>query len=254
MNPKVAKAAALVPFDAANYTWLDLTDSGKLPTFDELTRAKAQEMREYPIGKIPLMFEQMAVLPDPMYGEVVVTIERIDEMLYVSMWPQGDPKSAFHARMRDAPDAPDEFLMSLEVEPQVLKDLSRSLGSKEAAQERIQQNVAHIVLDVYMATIISGAVTHGYTCPSNPANEKRRRKKKLPLYEWKTIVIDPNEVKRVRAAAAPHKRRDTYREHEVRGHWAVRKKSGKRYWVKAHKRGDPSKGSVFHDYQLVGNA
>jgi hypothetical protein len=40
----------------------------------------------------------------------------------------------------------------------------------------------------------------------------------------------------------------------VRGHWAVRKKSGKRYWVKAHKRGDPSKGSVFHDYQLVGNA
>lgn len=38
--------------------------------------------------------------------------------------------------------------------------------------------------------------------------------------------------------------------HEVRGHFCVRKKSGKRFWRKAHKRGDKSLGTITKDYKL----
>lgn len=252
MNPKVAKAAMLVPFDAADYTWVDLTDRDKMPTLDAIIEAGAQELNEYPVEKMPLLFEKLAVLPDSKYGEVVVTIERLTDTLRVSMWPLGDSKSAFHAQIRDDPDSPGEYLINLEIEEQVLTDLTRSLGGRAAAQERIQQNVMSIVLDVYMATITRGTAIESYACPRNPANEKRRRKNKVPLYEWKTIVIDPNEVKRVRDVVASHRRKEKCREHEVRGHWAVLKRTGKRYWVRSHKRGDPSKGTVFHDYQLKG--
>ena len=40
------------------------------------------------------------------------------------------------------------------------------------------------------------------------------------------------------------------REHEVRGHWRVYKKTGKRSWVKSHKRGNRLQGSITKDYDL----
>ena len=40
------------------------------------------------------------------------------------------------------------------------------------------------------------------------------------------------------------------REHEVRGHWRVYKKTGKRSWVKSHKRGNRLLGSITKDYDL----
>jgi hypothetical protein len=42
----------------------------------------------------------------------------------------------------------------------------------------------------------------------------------------------------------------TKRLHEVRGHWCIRKASRKRYWRKAHKRGDKSLGTITKDYKL----
>ena len=38
--------------------------------------------------------------------------------------------------------------------------------------------------------------------------------------------------------------------HDRRGHWR-NTRSGKRVWVKQCKVGDPSKGSVFHDYRFT---
>lgn len=40
--------------------------------------------------------------------------------------------------------------------------------------------------------------------------------------------------------------------HDVMGHWVHRKKSGKRYWRKAHKRGDKRLGEIIKDYDLSG--
>lgn len=42
----------------------------------------------------------------------------------------------------------------------------------------------------------------------------------------------------------------TRRLHEVRGHWCVSKRTGKRWWRKSHKRGDANLGVINHDYEL----
>lgn len=248
MNPRVAQASMLVPFDAANYTWLDLTERNLT---DAEIYPHMAELQSYPVEKMPMLFEKMAVIvPSSMMGHGIATLERVGKVLHFELWTLNFDSPAMEVEVMDDLEHPGEVLTRARVDQQVLANLTRRYGSVEKAKKVVTDNAGRIVANIYCATMVTSAITESYSCPSNPANEKRRRKKKLPLYEWKTIVIDPNEVKRVRDAAAPHKHREKCREHEVRGHWAVRKKSGRRYWVRSHKRGDPSRGTVFHDYQL----
>jgi hypothetical protein len=87
-------------------------------------------------------------------------------------------------------------------------------------------------------------MVHGYNYIADKAvNDKRKRKGKKPLYEWRTIEIKPS-VMRSNSKGGTHA---SPRSHDVRGHWSV-SKLGKRYWVKSHKRGDSAKGTIFHDY------
>jgi hypothetical protein len=77
-------------------------------------------------------------------------------------------------------------------------------------------------------------------------NSKRAAKGKGPvLFDWRTVVITPAQVKRDYQGgthASP-------RAHDRRGHWRTYP-SGKRGWVKNCKVGDASKGVVFHDYKV----
>jgi hypothetical protein len=248
VNPRVAQNASEVAFDAAKYTWLDLTERNLT---DEEIHPHMVELHSYPVEKMPMLFEKMAVIVPSNLGRGVATLERVGKVLHFELWGLNLDSPAIEVEIKDDPEHPGELLTRARVHQEVLADLTRSYGA-EKATKMVTDNAGRIVANLYCATMVNSSVTESYTCPSNPANEKRRRKNKLPLYEWKTIVIDPKEVKRVRDAAAPHRYRDKCRQHEVRGHWAVRRKSGKRYWVRAHKRGDPSKGTVFHDYQLAG--
>lgn len=79
------------------------------------------------------------------------------------------------------------------------------------------------------------------------ANSNKRRVKggKKPLFEWRTVVIEP------KALPNPPKggTHASPRHHDRRGHWSV-SKLGKRYWRRATKVGNPANGVVFHDYQL----
>lgn len=252
VNPRVAKAASFVAFDAADYTWVDLTGVTDKDFPDSEMTQHLSDLASFQIEEMPMMFEKVAMIPPHGYGggtECAVTIERQGGTMLVSLWSDGTV-SAFDARVTNHPTINNELSVSAEVEPQVMKDLIKQLGSKETVSNRIARNAARYIAFLYATTVVKPAVVESYACPRNPANEKRRRKGKVPLYEWKTIVIDPSEVKRVRDSVKAHKEREKCREHEVRGHWAVRKKSGKRYWVRSHKRGDPSRGTVFHDYQL----
>ena len=70
-------------------------------------------------------------------------------------------------------------------------------------------------------------------------NEYRVITLKLPKKTGQVVNIDQHEEATT-----------TKRLHEVRGHWCVRRKSGKRYWRKAHKRGDKSIGTITKDYKL----
>jgi len=80
-------------------------------------------------------------------------------------------------------------------------------------------------------------------------NRRKIKEGKLPSYDWHTIVIEPSQAKQEHQGgthASP-------RRHQARGHWRTYK-SGKRGWVKECWRGDASKGAVFKDYELRGQA
>ena len=84
-----------------------------------------------------------------------------------------------------------------------------------------------------------------YRATPSPSNPKRLRQGKKPLFDWHTVVVEPKRVKG-EALGGTHA---TPRLHEVRGHWVTR--NNKRFWRKPHKRGDATKGIVFHDYKIT---
>ena len=74
-------------------------------------------------------------------------------------------------------------------------------------------------------------------------NRRKVAHKKMPIYDWTTVVIEPTKNKtesRGGTHASP-------RLHDRRGHLR-RLRSGKNVWVKPCKVGDASKGTIFHDY------
>lgn len=75
-------------------------------------------------------------------------------------------------------------------------------------------------------------------------NRRKIAAGKTPTYDWTTVVIDPIKPISTESKGGTHA---SPRQHDVRGHY-VKSKLGKLFWRKAHKRGDPTLGTVFHDY------
>jgi hypothetical protein len=74
-------------------------------------------------------------------------------------------------------------------------------------------------------------------------NRRKVAQKKMPLYDWTTVVIEPTKNKS-ESKGGTHA---SPRLHDRRGHLR-RLRSGKNVWVKPCKVGDASKGTIFHDY------
>jgi hypothetical protein len=247
INPRVARAAMLVAFDAAEYTWLDLSEQD---ASREDLHPYALEQASFSVAKMPLLFERMAIIP-PLANwsdQDVFTLERVNGRIKVTGWLQGQPDSGFRVELFDEEGG--EYAMLVDFDPE--RVLPHFQQDRRKAADWCKQNTVEMMVNLHYASTAKRGAPEYYSCPTNPANAKRRRKGKTPLYEWKTIVIDATIRKRIAAAVRAAKPREPQREHGVRGHWAVRKKSGKRYWVRAHKRGDASKGTIFHDYTTQG--
>ncbi len=76
-------------------------------------------------------------------------------------------------------------------------------------------------------------------------NQRKIKEGKMPAYAWTTVVVEASKPKNEHQGgthASP-------RLHDRRGHLR-RLNTGKTCWVKAHKVGDVTKGSVFHDYVI----
>ncbi len=76
-------------------------------------------------------------------------------------------------------------------------------------------------------------------------NRRKIAQGKKPMYEWRTVVIEPKQAKGPSLGgthASP-------RLHDRRGHLR-RLKSGKNVWVKACKVGKAELGTIFHDYAI----
>lgn len=249
INPRVMQVASRVLFDAADYTWIDIFDY-KLD--EQALKPIAYSIEDYRVDRIPLLFERMAVIP-PFVNwsdDSVVTIERTSATIVLTMWALGRDNYGFKATLLDARDDNNmpELSVNFEIPPEHYKGmLHHHKGDKDKVREWMLGFTTQLMAYLYQATINRKVITESYICASNPANDKRKRKGKLPLYEWKTIEIDNVVRKRFDSAVRAHKRRAAQREHGVRGHW-VTSKLGKKFWRKAHKRGDASVGTIFHDY------
>lgn len=76
-------------------------------------------------------------------------------------------------------------------------------------------------------------------------NKRKIAQGKLPTYDWTTVVVvatPPKSDPQGGTHASP-------RLHDRRGHLR-RLRSGKNVWVKPHKVGDSTLGTIFHDYQI----
>jgi len=76
-------------------------------------------------------------------------------------------------------------------------------------------------------------------------NRRKIAQGKVPVYEWRTVVIEPAKP-RSESQGGTHA---SPRLHDRRGHLR-RLQSGKNVWVKPCKVGSPSNGIVFKDYQI----
>ena len=93
----------------------------------------------------------------------------------------------------------------------------------------------------------SGLMKECRRVTENPANKKRASRGKKPLFDWHTVEIKPRLQ---RQGIAGEKTGIKHRQHDVRGHWCIRKSTGVKFWRNAHKRGDPGLGVVFKDYRI----
>lgn len=76
-------------------------------------------------------------------------------------------------------------------------------------------------------------------------NKRKIAQGKLPTYDWTTVVVTatpPKAEPKGGTHASP-------RLHDRRGHLR-RLRSGKNVWVKPHKVGDATIGTIFHDYRI----
>lgn len=102
-----------------------------------------------------------------------------------------------------------------------------------------------LVIATFLRILNEQTISTVYTPIPSKNHAKRLRQKKLPLFDWHTVIIEPKKQKN-ESLGGTHA---TPRLHEVRGHWVQR--NNKRFWRKPHKRGDATKGIVFHDYKIT---
>lgn len=79
-------------------------------------------------------------------------------------------------------------------------------------------------------------------------NQRKVAAGKRPIYDWRTVVIDG---KAIQCRHNGNGTRASPRMHDRRGH-TRRLPDGRIVWVRPCKVGDPSRGTVFHDYQVKG--
>ena len=104
-----------------------------------------------------------------------------------------------------------------------------------------------IMYAIYMMTYHTGEVYMSVPTPrDNAVNEKKIRKGKKPLIEFRLISITAQKRD---LPSIPQGTHASPRQHWRRGHWRTYK-SGKRAWVEPMLVGDEKNGKVVKDYVI----
>ena len=115
--------------------------------------------------------------------------------------------------------------------------ITRVLGCPDESASQIVSGTLAICASLAHQTAVAHQATPS---PRNPARIKRGKK---PLFEWRTVVIEPPALPNPPQGG----HHATPRAHDRRGHWAT-SKLGKQFWRKQARIGNAAKGVIFHDY------
>lgn len=273
MDAHIAHVAKTVPFDAARYTWLMVKETTLQSYTDADLEARLLAHGDYaaPIvtWHLRLPFESIAfvyLMGNDEY--LVLTLACVNSMpKQATLWsysPLADgshnvttlffnPTQEERETYKKYEDLSlnEAFGLPLPKDPErmVLMSFSASMTQKDKLRTVAFSSTFFKRLLRYVAAASDGLLqgeTLEYHIPTaNPANAKRIKKGKTPLYEWRTVALE-RKVSELPAApkggthASP-------RLHQRRGHWAT-SKLGKKFWRREAVVGNPENGMIFHDY------
>lgn len=114
----------------------------------------------------------------------------------------------------------------------------------------VQQDEAELMLALvasWYQSLAQGTQAYIPEVRDTFTNRRKIKQGKTPLYDWRTVVITPCKPQ----PASQHKggTHASPRQHDRRGHLR-HLRNGKNVWVRPCKVGDPSRGTVFHDYEV----
>ncbi len=234
MTPLINKAVTFFPALAADYKWFDIADIDHNVVYTH--QENMEGLRK------PMPFEKCAIAGIDLDGQTyAVLVSQEDGMLLV----------------HGANTLANTNNLQIQIDPVFRMDPMEENADKDGItifyedkrfekNERAQQvtNISIVVINTFLRSLDRQLVTEVYTPIKRSNHTKRLRQRKLPLFDWHTVLIEPPKPK-AEAQGGTHA---SPRLHDVRGHWVNR--NGKRFWRKAHQRGDASLGVVFHDYKL----
>jgi len=274
MNDAIANIAKTCPFDAAHYTWV-FVENKKLTAenvakMEEKMLAHGNYAAPLKTREVKQPFENMAVVVgmgtvgSSDDAHILLTFDCRDSMLYEAhMWGQPQRLGGTDLRVLTLYFKPKPELFK-EVPPPSKEYNPKGKDVSDLTLVSILPQLPQNMKDGLIKTIIplmklvalyvpcaSEGLLQGeeldYYKPSNMGNnEKRFRKGKSKLYEWRTVTL---ERKRHGLPSAP--KGGTHaspRLHQRRGHWAT-SKLGKRYWRSEAVVGKAENGMLFHDYE-----
>jgi hypothetical protein len=261
MTPNILDAMKF-PFNVGDYTWIDLQEFDKTADAEDV-QSKATELNlpellhdNFLPKELPMPFEKFGVAHKTKKGVVLATTyERVDNTLTVTLRIAARPFLCWFRHHGDIrPPTPNlEFDME-ETASAKLMDAVKNHPSAVAAGIRTEEDVMHDLIDgvrnLYLKVLINmmeatpTTPLSAYTPVPNPANEKRVRKGKRPIFEWKVIDVT---AKRTIPTGATGKTHASPRRHKRRGH--MRKyKNGKTVWIKEMMVGKIEFGYIHHSY------
>lgn len=240
MTPLIAEMVGIVPDVAADMVWFDINDAWheKQETYNHAMALEGLQN--------PLPFMRCAIVVIEGNGSKTITMvanairpDRNDQsgLAVASIMLQHGKLGVF------APFFCDPFEENV-----VEKGLTIYFNDKKHDDDpkMMQGAMASLVAISFWLKSLNQEKVVSYQPQKRAGHAKRIRQGKKPMFDWRTVVLEPR-VQKSEYLGGTH---SSPRLHDVRGHWVVR--GNKKFWRKPHKRGDASKGVIFHDYKLKG--
>lgn len=259
MTPNILEAMKF-PFNVGDYTWFDLQSfDGPEEEHATMERAKAMGLPEvlhddYLPKDLPMPFEKLALARRTKKGTVLATTyERIGNDMLVTLrisarkfvcWfrHHGDiepPALNLEHQMDD--DLYAKMGDALKMSPEAI---AAGVDSPEKVLTDFKNGIKLLYWHMLLSMMNKQATASAYTPVPNPANERRIRKGKRPIFEWKVIDVS---AKRVLPSGPTGKTHASPRRHKRRGHLRTYK-NGKTVWIKEMMVGKIEFGYIHHSY------